>query len=588
MSSADRDLLQDYLDGSLTAEQERALEDRLRRDSALAEAMVVLSREEAILTEWARSEMALQSPDAGIPVAIPFAEPVRHGPSRLRRRAIGLAVSGAAAAAVLIAVLMRGSIKTDAPAGMAKLEEIQGEVFVVSDGGDSVPAQSGQALQPGQQLRTQGEGSFAIVAFPDTSRLELGADTTIRLSKKERPGRKVILEQGIVAAEVVRQDDEWPMILTTPHAVARLGETRSSFASAGGETRIESEKGRVQLTRKSDGRSIDVPVGYYAIAAMGNGAFTPREMPRQVTAARLVLPESSGPVQAAAFSPDSATLAIGCNDGTIKLYDAASGTLKHTLPGHKKPIKVLAFAPVGHLLASGADDRAVKFWDPVTATELAPLKGIKGIIDALAFSPNGTLLLTGGGTGKQAAQAELRLWNVATRGELPLPKDTGSGITAVAFSGDGKLMATAGRDCIIKVWDTTTYEVKLTLTGHTNRINALAFAPRARLLVSGSKDRTVKVWDPTTGKEPFTIPAQNCDVRSVAFSPDGRFIAAADNHTTLWDAATGRERTTFKGHKHAIGAVRFSPNGKLLATTGWDRTVRVWDVVGEEAKMPRQ
>src|SRR5881227_3729874 len=49
----DADLLQAYLDGRLTAAEAEALEERLRQEPALADALVILAREEAILTEWA-------------------------------------------------------------------------------------------------------------------------------------------------------------------------------------------------------------------------------------------------------------------------------------------------------------------------------------------------------------------------------------------------------------------------------------------------------------------------------------------------------------------------------------------------------
>src|SRR5262249_53603294 len=56
---SDLDLLQAYLDGTLSPDEVRAVEARLKTEPALAKALVALAREEAVLTEWARSQRAM-------------------------------------------------------------------------------------------------------------------------------------------------------------------------------------------------------------------------------------------------------------------------------------------------------------------------------------------------------------------------------------------------------------------------------------------------------------------------------------------------------------------------------------------------
>ena len=53
-SPEDLDQLQAYLDGPLSAEEVAALETRLKVEPALAEAFMILAREEVALSEWAR------------------------------------------------------------------------------------------------------------------------------------------------------------------------------------------------------------------------------------------------------------------------------------------------------------------------------------------------------------------------------------------------------------------------------------------------------------------------------------------------------------------------------------------------------
>ncbi len=50
---------------------------------------------------------------------------------------------------------------------------------------------------------------------------------------------------------------------------------------------------------------------------------------------------------AVAFSPDFRLLAASAMDGTVALYDAASGQLLHACKGHNRPVRTLAFTPGG-------------------------------------------------------------------------------------------------------------------------------------------------------------------------------------------------------------------------------------------------
>lgn len=50
-------------------------------------------------------------------------------------------------------------------------------------------------------------------------------------------------------------------------------------------------------------------------------------------------------VLSVAYSPDGRRLACGSMDGTVGVFDTASGKLLHTLDGHFKPIRSLTFTP---------------------------------------------------------------------------------------------------------------------------------------------------------------------------------------------------------------------------------------------------
>src|SRR5207302_789535 len=174
-------------------------------------------------------------------------------------------------------------------------------------------------------------------------------------------------------------------------------------------------------------------------------------------------------VYSIAFSPHERTLASGSLDGSVKLWEVASGTLLWSY-WHTKGTTCLAFAPDGSLLASGGLDTTVRLWDPKLGTLLEEVPH-PGTVFALAWSPDGRLLASGDFAGT------IRIWQRQPTGPARCMQ-TLSGhsnwVRGLAFAPGGSRLASASWDGTIKLWELESGRCLETLEEHTERVQALA------------------------------------------------------------------------------------------------------------------
>lgn len=196
---------------------------------------------------------------------------------------------------------------------------------------------------------------------------------------------------------------------------------------------------------------------------------------------------------AVAFHPNGDTLATGSVDGSIKLWEVATGELSRTLSGHKSWVNSLAYSSDGSRLFSGSSDGTVRVWKV------------------------------------GAAESERTL--EATDGE----------VRSVEVSHDGRWLAAGLRYGGIKVWSVESFTLKLDFRGHESDVWAVAFGPTSKTLYSANGDWNrpghVKSWQLPTG-EPGRSFQHTGEVLSLAVSSDGRWMAAGagDGALRLWSA----------------------------------------------------
>jgi WD40 repeat protein len=108
-----------------------------------------------------------------------------------------------------------------------------------------------------------------------------------------------------------------------------------------------------------------------------------------------------------AYSPDSKSLA-GAAAGQVVLWDPSTGKILRQ--SKVASTFSVAFSPDGKSLAIGGEDGVVRIWDTSLKTERGELKGHRDRVDSLVYSRDSKRLYTGSHDGT------VKIWNVSRIG----------------------------------------------------------------------------------------------------------------------------------------------------------------------------
>jgi WD40 repeat protein len=222
-----------------------------------------------------------------------------------------------------------------------------------------------------------------------------------------------------------------------------------------------------------------------------------------------------------AYSPDGVYLASGSGDGTVKVWRTSNGSLAYTI-SNLVQAPPIAFSPDSATLAIGVGSEI-----QLRGVADGSLKGswvaTPGLVAALAFSPDGTLLASGAGA--RGRDTALKTWQVpdgTLRWSVPTAQAYSIGV--VAFSRDGRLVLT-GSDYLysgpMQAWRSSDGAL---VTTFPESVYSLAFSADGTMLVSVGTNITF--WSAADGRVvkrypdgPYAGPNQG--PKGIAMTPDG-------------------------------------------------------------------
>jgi WD40 repeat protein len=246
------------------------------------------------------------------------------------------------------------------------------------------------------------------------------------------------------------------------------------------------------------------------------------------------------------------------------------------------PQNHVSFSRRGRFLASSNTEGTITIWNAHSGDVLVTFNNCQCCLTALALSPAKEELLA-----YACEDSTIRLYNLGRREEIRRFTLPDAVPQALAFSQDGGLLAVGNRNCVIRLYDLTTFALKDSIRagGSGRSVTDLVFLSRkADMLASWASDGGARFWEVKGSR---LIQRGECMPQGAlhllaAISPSGQEIAIITRNRRLgiWSVKNDKQfELTDPGRDHSgVTRLAFSPKGQILASASDDMTIILWDV----------
>lgn len=276
------------------------------------------------------------------------------------------------------------------------------------------------------------------------------------------------------------------------------------------------------------------------------------------------------PVYSAKITPNGAELITGGHDGTVRIWDAASGAQLGLIGLHTDWVWGIDIHPTLPLVASGSHDGTVRIWDYQTRQRVVTLQ-FNSRVWSVAFTPDGKTLIVG-------ADNSISIYNTANWTNQSTVVVPGPVYSISPFNDNSRFATAEGTKAAIRTVSAPSSAREL--TGHTGEVYGVSVSPDNQLIATACADKMVRTFNPNSlANIASSIPSTG-SMLAVDFANDNQTLIAGGSDGTgkILSASSLQQTNSLAGHGGPIYSVSFGASGQTVATASTDKTARVWKI----------
>jgi WD40 repeat protein len=285
------------------------------------------------------------------------------------------------------------------------------------------------------------------------------------------------------------------------------------------------------------------------------------------------------------FHPRRRLLAV-CGEQGIKIWQIWLGKKIQAIDDPRAlHLRLVSFSPDGKKIFGANFSCTIHCWDVDTGTHLFDLAGHPTQVGEINYDRTGQIIST--------CLAQIRVWNLQTGAclrSIDLAADCGKGVAYQA-----PFVATGSDNGTVKVWNLETGKCISTSGGCAPRIMSLATNTQNQIVASSRDDGSLYLWNFGEVEEnphPKSLSLRERDFESAIISgsgsgsgsllPEGEGLGMRAVNLRTKISKISPIPIILQAHQGLVAGTAFSPNGQLVASTGSDRTIKIWDAITGE------
>ncbi|XP_038657917.1 WD repeat-containing protein 3 [Scyliorhinus canicula] len=233
-------------------------------------------------------------------------------------------------------------------------------------------------------------------------------------------------------------------------------------------------------------------------------------------------------------APDGRHLAVGYEDGSIRIFNIMTGESNVTLNGHKAAVTILSYDTLGARLVSGSKDTEIIIWDVINESGLYRLKGHK---DA---------------------------------------------ITHAAFLKGRNFLVSSSKDTFVKWWDLDTQHCFQTMVGHRSEVWGFVLLADEKRIMTGSSDSELRVWDIHYLDEEKEVGEPNVKRTKNPFENTAITEEELNENPEEHILTCRKNGSVFREGRDRVVSLATDTSSEIVACHGTDGVLEVFKILSEE------